>query len=62
MSNYKTGQAAFLLGIDIKTLQRYDRLSIYRAKRTATNRRYYDNDDLEKLKIIVAENKRKSHR
>jgi predicted site-specific integrase-resolvase len=39
--NYRIGDFADLLGVSVKTLQRWDRNGILKAKRTATDRRYY---------------------
>ena len=38
---YKLGEFARLLGVHVKTLQRYDKESKIIAHRTETNRRYY---------------------
>lgn len=40
------GKAADLLGVSIKTLQRWDREGRLRANRTGTDRRYYEADQL----------------
>ena len=39
--NYKPKDFAELLNVSVKTLQRWDREGILKAKRTHTNRRYY---------------------
>lgn len=39
--NYKPKEFAELLGVSVKTLQRWDRQGILKANRTPTNRRYY---------------------
>ena len=39
--NYKPKDFAELLNVSVKTLQRWDREDILKAKRTPTNRRYY---------------------
>ena len=39
--NYKPKDFAELLNVSVKTLQRWDREGILKAKRTPTNRRYY---------------------
>ncbi|WP_102401984.1 IS607 family transposase [Haloimpatiens massiliensis] len=44
MTNYKPKDFAELLNISVKTLQRWDREDILKAKRTPTNRRYYTYD------------------
>jgi predicted site-specific integrase-resolvase len=41
MTNYKPKDFADLLGVSVKTLQRWDREGILKAYRTPTNRRYY---------------------
>ena len=38
---YKPRQFAQLIGVSVKTLQRWDREGILVARRTPTNRRYY---------------------
>ena len=38
--NYKPKDFAELLNVSVKTLQRWDREGILKAKRTPTNRRY----------------------
>ena len=38
---YKPGEFAKLLGVHIKTLQKWDRKGILKAHRTPTNRRFY---------------------
>lgn len=48
MRTYKTGQFARLIGVDIKTLQRWDRKGLLVAYRTPTNRRYYTNEQLKR--------------
>ena len=45
---YKTGQFAKLIGVDIKTLQRWDRKGLLVAYRTPTNRRYYTHEQLKR--------------
>ena len=39
--NYKLKDFAELLGVSVKTLQRWDREGILKANRTPTDRRYY---------------------
>ena len=41
ITNYKPKDFAELLGVSIKTLQRWDREGILKANRTPTDRRYY---------------------
>lgn len=41
ITNYKPKDFAELLGVSIKTLQRWDREEILKANRTPTDRRYY---------------------
>jgi len=41
ITNYKPKDFAKLLGVSVKTLQRWDREGILKANRTPTNRRYY---------------------
>lgn len=42
---YTVSQFAKKLGVAIKTLQRWDRQGILKARRTLTNRRYYTDED-----------------
>ena len=44
ITNYKPKDFAELLGISVKTLQRWDREGILKANRTPTDRRYYTYD------------------
>lgn len=41
ITNYKPKDFAELLGVSVKTLQRWDREGILKANRTLTDRRYY---------------------
>lgn len=41
ITNYKPKDFAELLGVSVKTLQRWDRECILKANRTPTDRRYY---------------------
>ena len=41
ITNYKPKDFAELLGVSVKTLQRWDRENILKAKRIPTDRRYY---------------------
>jgi len=45
----KIKEVAKILNVHIKTLQRWDREGILKAKRTPTNRRYYTNEMLEEF-------------
>ena len=44
ITNYKPKDFTELLGVSVKTLQRWDRENILKAKRTPTDRRYYTYD------------------
>ena len=44
ITNYKPKDFAELLGVSVKTLQRWDREETLKANRTPTNRRYYTYD------------------
>jgi len=44
ITNYKPKDFAKLLGVSVKTLQRWDRDGILKAYRTPTDRRYYTHD------------------
>lgn len=41
ITNYKPKDFAELLGVSVKTLQRWNRDEILKANRTLTDRRYY---------------------
>ena len=41
ITNYKPKDFSELLGVSVKTLQRWDREGTLKANRTPTNRRYY---------------------
>ena len=41
MSNYKPQEFAEMIGVSVKTLQRWDKGGKLKAYRTPTNRRYY---------------------
>ena len=45
ITNYKPKDFAELLGVSVKTLQRWDREGILKANRTPTDRRYYTYED-----------------
>lgn len=51
-ANYKPKDFAELLGVSVKTLQRWDREGIWKANRTPTNRRYYTHDQYLQFKEI----------
>ena len=53
---YKPKDFAELLGVSVKTLQRWDRDGILKANRTPTNRRYYTYDQYLQFKGIQTEN------
>ena len=44
ITNYKPKDFAELLGVSVKTLQRWDREGILKANRTPSDRRYYTYD------------------
>ena len=50
--NYKPKDFAELLGVSVKTLQRWDRDGVLKAKRTPTDRRYYTYDQYLEYKGI----------
>lgn len=54
--NYKPKDFAELLGVSVKTLQRWDRDGILKANRTPTDRRYYTYDQYLQFKGIQTEN------
>ena len=56
ITNYKPKDFAELLGVSVKTLQRWDREGILKANRTPTNRRYYTYDQYLQFKGINIEN------
>jgi len=49
-TNYKPKDFAGLIGVSVKTLQRWDREEVLKAYRTPTNRRYYTYDQYLKFK------------
>ena len=57
--NYKPKDFAELLGVSVKTLQRWDREGILKANRTPTDRRYYTYDQYLQFKGIQTENDRR---
>jgi len=56
ITNYKPKDFAELLGVSVKTLQRWDREGILKANRTPTDRRYYTYDQYLQFKDINTEN------
>lgn len=56
IKNYKPKDFAELLGVSVKTLQRWDRDGLLKANRTPTNRRYYTYDQYLQFKGIHTEN------
>ncbi|MBU5478107.1 IS607 family transposase [Eubacterium sp. MSJ-13] len=56
MTNYKPKDFAELLGVSVKTLQRWDRDGVLKANRTPTNRRYYTYNQYLQFKGIQTEN------
>ena len=50
ITKYKPKDFAELLGVSVKTLQRWDREGILKANRTPTNRRYYTYDNIFSLR------------
>ena len=56
ITNYKPKDFAELLGVSVKTLQRWDREETLKANRTPTNRRYYTYDQYLQFKGINTEN------
>lgn len=47
---YKPKDFAKLVGVTVNTLQRWDRIGVLYAYRTPTNRRYYTEDQLLKIR------------
>ena len=56
ITNYKTKEFAELLGVSVKTLQRWDREGTLKANRTPTDRRYYTYHQYLQFKGIDTEN------
>ena len=52
ITNYKPKNFSELLGVSVKTLQRWNRENILKAKRTPTDRRYYTYDQYLEFKGI----------
>lgn len=44
----KVGEAAKILGVTVRTMQRWDKKGILKARRTITNKRYYLLEDIQK--------------
>ena len=59
ITNYKPKDFAELLGVSVKTLQRWDRDGILKANRTPTDRRYYTYEQYLQFKGIQTENDRR---
>ena len=59
ITNYKPKDFAELLGVSVKTLQRWDRDGIWKANRTPTDRRYYTYDQYLQFKGIQTKNDRR---
>ena len=55
ITNYKPKDFAELLGVSVKTLQRWDRDGILKANRSPTDRRYYTYDQYLQFKGIQTE-------
>jgi predicted site-specific integrase-resolvase len=51
---------ARLVGVSVKTLQRWDREEKLKSKRTMTNRRYYTDEDLSAVRLHIHEIERKT--
>lgn len=60
MNTISITDAAALLGVSVKTMQRWDRTNRLVAGRTATNRRFYTHDQLRKFRGIPEESTRKT--
>ena len=56
IKNYKPKDFAELLGVSVKTLQRWDRDGILKANRTPTDRRYYTYEQYLQFKGIQTDN------
>lgn len=56
IKNYKPKDFAELLGVSVKTLQRWDRNGILKANRTPTDRRYYTYKQYLQFKGIQTDN------
>ena len=61
ITNYKAKDFAELLGVSVKTIHRWDRENILKAKRIPTDRRYYTYEQyLEFIGINGSDNDRKT--
>lgn len=58
MSKYRPHQFAEKVGVSVSTLRRWDREGRLVAKRTTTNQRYYDDQDLKQV-LRLPENRKK---
>ena len=56
ITNYKPKDFAELIGVSVKTLQRWDREGILEANRTPTDRRYYTYNQYLQFKGIKTQN------
>ena len=56
ITNYKPKDFAELLGVSVKTLQRWDRENVLKAKRTPIDRRYYTYEQYLEFKGINSVN------
>ena len=56
ITNYKPKDFAELIGVSVKTLQRWDREGILEVNRTPTDRRYYAYDQYLQFKGIKPKN------
>jgi len=56
VKNYKPKDFSELLGVSVKTLQRWDREGILKANRSPTDRRYYTYDQYLQFKGVTQEN------
>lgn len=54
--NLKPAEAANLLGVSVKTLQRWDRTGVLKAYRTPTDRRYYTQEQIDRYLKHGADN------
>lgn len=55
INNYKPKEFAELIGVSVKTLQRWDREGILKSNRTPTNRRYYTREHYLQFKGVATE-------
>ena len=56
ITNYRPKDFAELLGVSVKTLQRWDREGTLKINRTPTDRRYYTYDQYLQFKGVNTEN------